>query len=123
MYIGIGLNDGEWVGELSYIAERSRLRTGRRSRGIELFRSKGEKEKRSPTAAAVVVGRSLLSVFYKIYSFLKQGMCVYTQREVAKRTIVLHLSRVHGHWSLTSVCSYELASVCARVYNRTANTS
>lgn len=105
---------------ISYIAERSRLQTGRRSRGIELFRAKGEKEKRSP---AVVVGRSLLSVFYKIYSFLKQGMCVYTQREVAKRTIVLHLSRVRGHWSLTSVCSYELASVCARVYNRTANTS
>jgi len=107
-----------------YSYERLRLRTGRRSRGIELFRAKGEKEKRSPTAAtAAVVGRSLLSVFYKIYSFLKQGMCVYTQREVAKRTIVLHLSRVRGHWSLTSVCSYELGSVCARVYNRTANTS
>lgn len=42
-------------------------------------------------------------------------MCIYTHREVAKRTIVLHLSRVRGHWSLTSVCSYELASVCARV--------
>jgi len=42
-------------------------------------------------------------------------VCIYTHREVAKRTIVLHLSRVRGHWSLTSVCSYELASVCARV--------
>lgn len=42
-------------------------------------------------------------------------MCIYTHRGVAKRTIVLHLSRVRGHWSLTSVCSYELASVCARL--------
>lgn len=96
MYIGIGLN-GEWVGELSYIAERSRLPTGRRSRGIELFRAKGEKEKRSPTAAAVVVGRSLLSVFYKIYSFLKQGMCVYTERSSKKND---RSSFVTGPWPL-----------------------
>lgn len=62
------------------------------ARGIELFRAKGAHGKRGGLRRRRRRGRSLLSVFYKIYSFLKQAMffaCLYTytyKRQVYSRS-------------------------------------